>query len=161
MGQMLLKTFDPGNRLVADELETRWNVALSRVQELEEKLQQVDASANTTPGIDKQVLLRLAQDMPQVWESWQDMGLKQRIARILIQEIVVDLDSQTNEIVMKIHWVGGWSAHRNSSRQAQDRRESLPNGQRGIGGYPSDGQPLPGRSDRVDAESAGTEDRRR
>jgi hypothetical protein len=98
---------DPGNRLVADELERRWNGALSQVQQLEEKLQQVDASANTALGIDKQVLLRLAQDMPQVWEGCQDMGLKQRIARILIQEIVVDIDSQTHEIVMKIHWTGG------------------------------------------------------
>lgn len=35
------------------------------------------------------------------------MRLKQRIARILIQEIVADLDKNADEIVLIIHWHGG------------------------------------------------------
>jgi hypothetical protein len=35
------------------------------------------------------------------------MKLKQRIARMLIQEIVVSFDDKTSEIVFVIHWSGG------------------------------------------------------
>src|SRR6516164_9385670 len=35
--QMLLTTFDPDKRLVAAELEARWNEALQKIQDLENK----------------------------------------------------------------------------------------------------------------------------
>jgi hypothetical protein len=35
------------------------------------------------------------------------MRLKQRIIRILIEEIVADVDEATTEIVLMIHWTGG------------------------------------------------------
>ena len=35
------------------------------------------------------------------------MGLKQRIARILIEEIVANIDTGTNEVVLVVHWAGG------------------------------------------------------
>ena len=55
-----------------------------------------------------EALLALAEDLPGVWNAPQtDMRLKQRIARILIQEIVADLDEKANEIVLIIHWHGG------------------------------------------------------
>ncbi|MBM3748463.1 MAG: serine recombinase [Acidobacteria bacterium] len=101
------ESVDPGNRLVADELEARWNVALRRVQEVEEQLGVIDASASLAPALDRERLLRLAHDLPQVWENCEEMSLKQRIARILIHEIVVDIDERANEVVMKIHWMGG------------------------------------------------------
>lgn len=101
------ESVDPDNRLVADELESRWNLALRRVQEVEERLREIDASSSAAPGLDKERLLRLAHDLPQVWERCEEMSLKQRIARILIQEIVADIEQQTNEVVMKIHWMGG------------------------------------------------------
>ncbi|MGI8746310.1 MAG: hypothetical protein ACR2NN_27780, partial [Bryobacteraceae bacterium] len=53
-------------------------------------------------------MLALAEDLPGVWNDPQtDMRLKQRIARILIQEIVAALDAKSNEIVLIIHWHGG------------------------------------------------------
>ena len=39
---------DPESRLVAGELETRWNAALAKVRELEEKLHQFDADLGRT-----------------------------------------------------------------------------------------------------------------
>jgi hypothetical protein len=43
-----------------------------------------------------------------VWNSpATDMRLKQRIARILIEEIVADVNDSTAEIVLLIHWTGG------------------------------------------------------
>lgn len=59
---------DPENRLVADELERRWNHALQRVREVELRIeQQVPASGQSTmPG---------AEDLP-IWQrSWRRCGV--------------------------------------------------------------------------------------
>jgi len=100
---------DPDNRLVASELETRWNAALLRVGEVEDRLRQIETTSNGASKIpDKQTLFSLAQDLPAVWNAeTTDMRLKQRIIRILIQEIVADVDDAAREIVLMIHWTGG------------------------------------------------------
>jgi excisionase family DNA binding protein len=99
---------DPDNRLVAAELEARWNAALRKVAELDTKLQQFDQEVQSTPMPDKEVLLSLAQDLPTVWHlPTTDMRLKQWIVRILVHEIVADVDEQTSEIVLLLHWAGG------------------------------------------------------
>jgi hypothetical protein len=56
--------------------------------------------------VNRDDLLALAEDLPGVWESpASDSSLKQRILRILIQEIVADVDEQ--EVILVIHWGGG------------------------------------------------------
>jgi hypothetical protein len=99
---------DPERRLVAAELEARWNVALQKVQELEGKLREFDDKSESAPIPAKQTLMSLAQDMPAIWNSPStDMRLKQRITRIVIREIVADIDEDKREIVLLIHWAGG------------------------------------------------------
>jgi DNA invertase Pin-like site-specific DNA recombinase len=100
---------DPDNRLVAAELEARWNTALHRVGEVEARLRQLETTGQETARIpDKESLVSLAQNLPTVWNAeTTDMRLKQRITRILIQEIVADVDQSSGEIVLMIHWAGG------------------------------------------------------
>jgi len=99
---------DPDNRLVAAELEARWNAALSNVGEVEQRLRENELPANVTRIPDKETLCSLAQDLPAVWNSpATDMRLKQRIVRILVEEIVADVDDAATEIVLLIHWTGG------------------------------------------------------
>ncbi len=84
---------DPDQRLVAAELEARWNTALQRTRELERKVQEFDLGIKNVPLPSKELLLSLAQDLPAVWNSPStDMRLKQRILRILIVEIVADVE---------------------------------------------------------------------
>lgn len=99
---------DPDRRLVAAELEARWNTALQKAQDLEERLRDFD-DAGTMPAIpDKEILFSLAQDLPAVWNSpGTEAGLKQRIVRILVEELVVDVDEEKQEIVLLVHWAGG------------------------------------------------------
>ena len=53
--------------------------------------------------------MRLAHDLPAAWNApTADTRTKQRLIHILIQEIVCDLDETANEIVLLIHWTGGW-----------------------------------------------------
>ncbi|MGH7178835.1 MAG: helix-turn-helix domain-containing protein, partial [Tepidisphaeraceae bacterium] len=99
---------DPDQRLVAAELEARWNVALQKVQDLEQKLEGFDHDTDSVPLPDRHVLMSLAQDLPALWnDPSTDMRRKQRIVRILVQEIVADVDETTHEIVLLIHWTGG------------------------------------------------------
>lgn len=100
---------DPDNRLVAAELEVRWNAALRRVGEVEVRLRQIEVTREGAAKIpDKETLFSLAQDLPAVWNlDGTDMRLKQRITRILIREIIADVDDPAGEIVLIIHWAGG------------------------------------------------------
>jgi hypothetical protein len=99
---------DPDNRLVAGELEARWNAALSTVGEVEQRLRAIELQPNASRIPDKETLCSLAQDLPAVWNSpATDMRLKQRIVRILIEEIIADVDDAASEIVLLIHWAGG------------------------------------------------------
>jgi len=99
---------DPEQRLVAKELEARWNAALQKVQDLETKLCEFDNKKLSAALPHPELLMSLAQDLPAIWNSPStDMRLKQRIVRILIHEIVADIDESGREVVLLIHWAGG------------------------------------------------------
>jgi len=88
-------------------LEARWNTALQKTQELENKLREFDDEIQSLPAPNKEVLLSLAQDLPAIWNSAStDMRLKQRLVRILIDEVVVDVDEKSSEVVSVIQWSG-------------------------------------------------------
>ena len=102
------ESVDPEQRLVAAELEVRWNTALQKKRDLEDRLEGFDREIHQAPVPNKELLLSLAQDLPAIWNSPStDTRLKQRIVRILIEEIVVDVDDSSREIILLIHWAGG------------------------------------------------------
>jgi hypothetical protein len=79
-----------------------------KAAELQDRLCGFDLSADPPTIPDKTVLLSLAQDLPAVWNApTTDMRLKQRITRILINEIIADVDELKHEVVLLIHWAGG------------------------------------------------------
>jgi hypothetical protein len=97
---------DPDNRLVAAELEARWNAAITRLKECEARLQSTTTSDR--PAVDRDSLLALAADLEAVWKSSSaDMRTKQRLVRALIEELVVDVDDDKREVILVVHWRGG------------------------------------------------------
>lgn len=99
---------DPDNRLVAQELEDRWNQALARVRELERQIEQHQASRPTARPPVEEELFDLAADIEAIWnDPGVDARLKKRIVRTLIQEVVADVDAAASEIVLVVHWRGG------------------------------------------------------
>lgn len=99
---------DPDRRLVATELEARWDAALHKAKDLEEQLGRFDRDSGAIVIPDREILISLAQDLPAVWNAaTTDMRLKQRIVRILVHEIVADTDDMAGEVVLLIHWAGG------------------------------------------------------
>jgi len=99
---------DPQNRLVAAELETRWNRALARVGEIEARIAAHDGSTPHRASLSSADVAELASDLKAVWSAPQtDARLKKRIVRTLIHEVVADIDDDASEIVLLVHWTGG------------------------------------------------------
>lgn len=97
---------DPDNRLVAAELEARWNAAMARLKECDARL--LESSKSNSSAVDRDSLISLAGDLESIWKSSSaDMRTKQRLVRALIEEIVVDVDDKERDIVLVIHWRGG------------------------------------------------------
>lgn len=99
---------DPQNRLVADELERRWNQALQRVQEIELRIEQHIHGQGKTTTPTREEFEGLAAKLEAVWNCPDtDIRLKKRIVRTLIHEVVVDVDPPAGEVILTIHWKGG------------------------------------------------------
>ncbi len=99
---------DPDNRLVTSELERRWNQALQRVDELEQRidLQRSQGTTRITPTLED--FQSLAGDLEAVWAHPEtSVRLKKRIVRVLIHEVIADVDAEAGEIILVIHWQGG------------------------------------------------------
>jgi DNA invertase Pin-like site-specific DNA recombinase len=98
---------DPANRLVAAELERRWNQALTTEAQLEAELLTLQQSREP-PLTDtaKRELLALAQDLPALWNDLQSSPEhKKRLLRIALKEIIATCEGETIRLVL--HWQGG------------------------------------------------------
>lgn len=97
---------DPENRLVADDLERKWNDTLERVREIERHI--AERQADVLPEMPSaQRFDGLALNLETVWNAeTTDRVLKKRIARTLIEEVVADVEAD-REIVLLVHWKGG------------------------------------------------------
>jgi excisionase family DNA binding protein len=98
---------DPDNRLVAGELERRWNERLVTVQRLEAHLAAVaDDTAARLSIAERDALIRLGKDLSVVWnDPASSVELKKRIIRTVVREIVIR--AEDNRLHAMIHWHGG------------------------------------------------------
>jgi excisionase family DNA binding protein len=98
---------DPDNRLVAGELERRWNERLLAARALEDERDALAAVPDASLSEeDRQRLLALGSDLERAWNSaGATPATRKRIIRTLINEIVVCISDQTLDLV--VHWHGG------------------------------------------------------
>jgi DNA invertase Pin-like site-specific DNA recombinase len=116
---------DPANRLVAAELEARWNRALLQVAEIEAKIVQHDAAITPRRETPLPSLASLADNLSTVWSApTTDARLKKRIVRTVIEEVIADIDADAGEIVLIIHWVGGAHTQLRLPRRRRGQRNS-------------------------------------
>jgi len=111
---------DPANRLVASELEARWNRALAHAAEVEGRIAMHDA-AKPAPIADPASLGVLASNLKTVWDApTTDARLKKRAVRTLIHEVVADID----DAVLIVHWVGGAHSELRLPKRRRGQRNS-------------------------------------
>lgn len=99
---------DPDNRLVAGELEARWNARLGDVATLEDQIAVHDAAvaSQNTGAADRAQLLSLGADLERAWACpGATPSTKKQIIRTLVEEIVVRVEGETIKLV--VHWQGG------------------------------------------------------
>jgi len=97
---------EPENRLVARNLEQRWNEALARVGRLQQALAELEPSPLALSGQEQEALAQLAWDLPRLWQhEAAPFDLKKRIVRAVIKEIVVTVEASMLRVL--IHWHGG------------------------------------------------------
>jgi DNA invertase Pin-like site-specific DNA recombinase len=116
---------DPANRLVAGELEARWNRALKQAADVEAKIATHDATA---PGPSSLAVLdaaTLAGNLRAIWAApTTDARLKKRLVRAVIHEVVADIDDETSEIALLTHWVGGAHTELRLPKRRRGQRNS-------------------------------------
>jgi excisionase family DNA binding protein len=99
---------DPDNRLVAGELERRWNEKLIQLRDLEiqrENLSQTK-QAPALSAEDRARLMVLGKDLAKAWNSPSaTIETRKKIIRLLVKEIIVDIVD--DKLALVIHWQGG------------------------------------------------------
>ncbi|MCK1719930.1 serine recombinase, partial [Bradyrhizobium sp. 141] len=98
---------DPANRLVAGELERRWNEALQAVAKLEGEIAALIARRPPPFGEpERQQLVALGADLERAWlHPAATAATRKRILRAALTEIVVRRDGAIIHAVL--HWQGG------------------------------------------------------
>jgi excisionase family DNA binding protein len=98
---------DPDNRLVASELERRWNEKLIAVRQLEDEFEAIEQQRPLTLGDEERDrLLRLGADLETAWSHpAATMATRKRIVRAVLHEIVVRIEPGFVDMVL--HWRGG------------------------------------------------------
>jgi excisionase family DNA binding protein len=97
---------DPDNRMVASQLEARWEACMCRVAELERAIAVGHVAEGRPAPTDD--LRGLAEDLEAAWNvDGVTMRTRQRLLRALVEEIVVDVDESAGDVVLTIHWKGG------------------------------------------------------
>ena len=118
LAQRQYDAVDPDNRLVAGELERRWNEKLEAVQTLEraytEALQQAHFSVSTEEAKE---MSQLARDLPAVWRAstTTDRERKQ-LLRFVIDEVQLDGVTVPGKIDIRVTWRSGAVTQRQIDR---------------------------------------------
>lgn len=98
---------DPANRLVAAELERRWNQALTTEAQLEAEFAALQQNRERPlTDAQKREILAFARDLPGLWDNPRSSPEhKKRLLRIALKEIVATSEEETIRLV--VHWEGG------------------------------------------------------
>lgn len=119
---------EPENRLVARELERRWEQALRDQRELQEQYDRflVERPRELTAA-DHERINVLASDIPGLWhDPSTTIQERQRIVRWLVERITVALRGQTEWVDVTIRWAGGLES-RHEVRRPVQKYEQLSN----------------------------------
>jgi beta-phosphoglucomutase-like phosphatase (HAD superfamily) len=109
LAQRQYDAVDPANRLVAGELERRWNEKLERVTQLERAYTQAEHEAEwSLTSEERATIAELSRDLPAIWdaETTTEQERKQ-LVRMAIESVQLDAARQAGQIEIQIHWRSG------------------------------------------------------
>jgi DNA invertase Pin-like site-specific DNA recombinase len=109
-GRRQYEAVEPENRLVAAELEKRWEQSLQGERRLREDYQRLAASQPAQLSeVQRQEIRSLAMDIPALWNSPQTSAAdRQSIVRHLIERVTVTPQAHGDSVDVAIHFAGGF-----------------------------------------------------
>ena len=109
LAQRQYDAVDPDNRLVASELERRWNEKLERVARLEQAYSQAEQEAEWhITAEERKTIQELSQNLPLVWNSPSTTNQERKqLLRLAIESVQLDGVSQPGQIEIQIRWRSG------------------------------------------------------
>lgn len=101
---------EPENRLVARELEKRWEQSLAQQRDVEEAHARfVHELPPQLTEADQASLRTLSTDIPTLWHSPQTTAIeRQQIVRHLIEQVVLTAPSEQEVAEVRVRWSGGF-----------------------------------------------------
>ena len=147
---------EPENRLVARALERRWEAALKEQRRLEEEYARFCRTQPTELSAAERAQIRaLAQDLPALWQaSGTTAADRQRIVRLLVEEVVVAVQGDSERVEVTIAWAGGVRSRHELVRPVQryEQLAAYPNLIKRIAELRADGRPLAEVAQRLNEE---------
>jgi len=111
LAQRRYEQVDPDNRLVAVELESRWETALVAVKRAEERFLQQQSQLENPPQLPpelKAAFADLGRKLPEIWEKPILTALhKKTLMRCLIDKVVIHRRRRGETVHTRIVWKGG------------------------------------------------------
>ncbi len=99
---------DARNRLVAGELERRWNAKLEDIQTVKQRLSTLDKNRYSLSSEQEARIRFMGDNFAGIWESDAcPPALKKMIFRTIVEEIIVCADAENRTLQFTIHWKGG------------------------------------------------------
>ena len=119
---------EPENRLVARELERRWEKALEEQREVSEQYDRFRADRpRQLTATDRLRIEALAKDIPALWHSPSTtIQERQTIIRCLVERITVAVRGKTEWVDVTMRWAGGMES-RHELRRPVRKYEQLSN----------------------------------
>jgi DNA invertase Pin-like site-specific DNA recombinase len=117
---------DPENRLVARELERKWEQKLAERRRLGEDYARFQAEQpRHLTAADRDRIRGLAADLPALWQAATTTGADRRaVVRLLIERVELTRQGETERVEVVVHWRGG-PVTRHEVRQGLRRYTAL------------------------------------
>jgi hypothetical protein len=109
LAQRQYDAVDPDNRLVARELERRWNTALGALETLDSEYA-LRRRTDLMPlsAAERAEIRRIAADLPGLWRAETTMPVdRKRRLRLAVAAVTVTVDRTTRRVDVVILWTGG------------------------------------------------------
>lgn len=116
---------DPDHRLVARELERRWDEALRADEQLRS---QYDRHSRETPkqlsDVERQQIQSLAEDIPALWHATSTTPEdRQAIIRLMLEQVTVTVEGDTDRVEVELRWAGGFVSRHSLTRPVQTYKQ--------------------------------------
>lgn len=112
---------DPDHRLVARELERRWDEVLRANEQLQADYVRFarDCPTQLSPH-EREQILALAKELPALWHADSTTPEdRQMIARLLLEQVTVTVEGNSDRVDVEVRWTGGFVSRHTLTRPVQ------------------------------------------